>query len=61
MRYLTVKQVAERLSISVPTVWRWVTDGILPKPVRFSPGCTRWLLTDIEQFETAAHPSNKVA
>ncbi|BBF92833.1 hypothetical protein BLTE_15180 [Blastochloris tepida] len=53
-RYLSVKQLAERHSTSIATVWRRArTDASFPKPVRMSPGCTRWRLSDIERWEAA--------
>lgn len=50
--YLTVKQVAARLSVSVATIWRWSTENPdFPKPIHFSKGTTRWRVTEIEAFE----------
>ncbi|MBV0932368.1 helix-turn-helix transcriptional regulator [Marinobacterium weihaiense] len=50
--YLTDKQVAARFTINKSTVWRWVEKGRFPKPVKLSPGCTRWRLPDVEAWET---------
>jgi predicted DNA-binding transcriptional regulator AlpA len=50
--YISVNQVAARLSVSVATIWRWSTENpTFPKPIRFSKGTTRWLVTEIETFE----------
>ena len=49
--YLTVQEVAYRLRISVPTVWRWAREGKFPKPVLIGPRTTRWLLEDLETYE----------
>lgn len=49
--YLTDKQVAERFSISRSTPWRWVMRHKFPKPIKLSSGCTRWRLSDVEQWE----------
>ena len=52
--YLSDKQVAERYSVSRGTTWRWVkTDPTFPKPIELSPGCTRWRLDDLEEWEQA--------
>lgn len=40
--HMTVKEVAEVISVSVPTIWRWVEKGTFPKPKKFSSRCTRW-------------------
>ena len=51
MKYLSDKQCSNRYEVSRQTWWRWVRDGHAPKPVRLSPGCTRWKLADIEAWE----------
>ena len=51
--YLSDKQLAERYSVTRPTVWRWAREGDFPQPVSLSPGCTRWRLADVEAWEAA--------
>lgn len=52
MTYLSDKQVAARYSVTRQTVWRWARDRAdFPKAVILSQGCTRWRLTDLEQWE----------
>ena len=48
-RYIT-HRIAQRYDISRSGVWLWVKKGILPKPIRISPGCTRF---DIEACDEA--------
>ncbi len=50
-KYLSVQQVAARYACSVDTIWRWKRDGVFPLGVRFSPGCTRWRIADLEEWE----------
>lgn len=53
--FLTVRQVAERLAVSVPTVWRWTRErDDFPKPQRLGPAATRWRLADLEAWEASA-------
>lgn len=59
-KYIPDTAVAERYGISRVTVWRWVAAGRLPKPVRLSPGCTRWSLAELEAAE-AVHTSRHEA
>lgn len=49
---LSVRQVGARLSVSVATVWRWLRDeeAGFPRPVRLSPGCTRFRASDIDAW-----------
>jgi predicted DNA-binding transcriptional regulator AlpA len=53
MRYLSDKQLAERFGITRATVWRWARSADFPKPVSLSPGCTRWRLAEIKDWEAA--------
>ena len=40
--YLSDQQLAERLSVSRQTIWRWLrADPLFPRPHKFSAGCTR--------------------
>ena len=51
--YLSVRHVAERFDVSVNTVWRWAAlNPQFPKPVKLGPGCSRWKLSDLVEFET---------
>jgi len=53
-RFLSDKQVAERLGVSRPTIWRWVkTVANFPRPVSLSPGTSRWRLSDLLIYEAA--------
>ena len=38
---LTAREGASELQISVPTFWRWVANGNLPKAVKLG-GMSRW-------------------
>lgn len=43
---LTVRESAQVLQISVPTFWRRVADGTVPKPVKLG-GLSRWPESEI--------------
>lgn len=47
---LSDRNVADVLNIGKSTVWRWVSQGKLPQPVRLSAGVSRWRSADIENF-----------
>ncbi len=51
-KWLSDLEVAARYGITAPTVWRWVkTEAGFPKPVKLSPGTTRWRLDELEAWE----------
>ncbi|MCR8724552.1 helix-turn-helix transcriptional regulator [Frigidibacter sp. ROC022] len=43
---LKVREAAGLLSISVPTFWRRVADGTIPKPIKLG-GLSRWTKSEI--------------
>ncbi|MAN58245.1 MAG: AlpA family transcriptional regulator [Flavobacteriaceae bacterium] len=53
LRYISDKQLSERLEVSRQTVWRWVREGNLPRPIKLGSNCTRWRLSDVEAWETS--------
>tara|TARA_Y100000780_G_scaffold72318_1_gene64805 strand:- start:194 stop:400 length:207 start_codon:yes stop_codon:yes gene_type:complete len=53
-RYSSDVQLAELFNVSRATIWRWAASGILPQPVKLSPGCTRWRLDQIQQLQGGA-------
>lgn len=61
--YLKDTDVAKRLNISRPTLWRWVSKPEMrfPKPVKFGRGCTRWKLSEVEAWEAACEKQKGVA
>ncbi|SMD00984.1 transcriptional regulator, AlpA family [Primorskyibacter flagellatus] len=52
--YLSDRQLGERYGVHYLTPRRWPnTDPTFPKPIRLTPGCSRWRLSDIEAWEAA--------
>lgn len=50
--YLTDNQVAGRYGIKRGSVWRWTKENEdFPKPVRFTKGCVRWSISELESYE----------
>lgn len=47
---MTSQQVAERLSVSVRTLWRLVAAGKFPQPVRYNRKLVRWKTTDVSRY-----------
>lgn len=58
--YANDQSLAARLSVSRQTIWRLVkSDPTFPKPIRLTPGCTRWLLSEIEAWEASKRTPTK--
>lgn len=52
--YYSDYQLAVRYSVHRSTLWRWAkTDPTFPQPVKLSPGCTRWKLSEIEAWDAS--------
>lgn len=50
--FLSDHDVAKRYRISRAAIWRWVKNNPdFPKPIKLSPGATRWKLSDLISFE----------
>ena len=50
--FLRDTDLALRYGVARNTVWRWQRErSDMPRAVRFSAGCTRWRLSDIEAWE----------
>ena len=42
--YVTDRQLEVRYQVHRTTVWRWVREGVIPRPEEIAPGTTRWNL-----------------
>lgn len=42
-----IKTVARFAATSPSSVWRWVSEGRFPKPVKIGPACTAWRNSDL--------------
>ncbi|MFZ7093703.1 helix-turn-helix transcriptional regulator [Primorskyibacter sp. 2E233] len=51
-RYVTVKFLMERYEISRETIYKYMRDYGFPKQHKLTPGATRWLLTEVEAWES---------
>lgn len=52
---VTVEELATILSVSQRTVWRLLSAGKIPQPIRFG-GSARWRLTEINSWIEAGCP-----
>lgn len=54
-RLLRLNEVCELLGTSRSTVWRWVKEGRLPRPMRLSSGSTRWSSSELARWRSVLH------
>jgi excisionase family DNA binding protein len=50
MMFLSDKQIAERIGVSRQTIWRWVSQGDFPPPVKLGPSVTRWKTSAVDAW-----------
>lgn len=50
--YLSIRDLCARFHVAKATIWRWAANSSgFPRPVKLSPGTTRWRESDIQTFE----------
>lgn len=52
-RILRPRQLADRIGLSLATLWRLRRRGDLPEPIRLSPGACGWRSSDIDAWLAA--------
>ena len=48
--FLRITEVMKMTGLAKSTVWLWVKEGKLPKPIKLSPRITVWEEEKIEQW-----------
>jgi predicted DNA-binding transcriptional regulator AlpA len=49
--FYRASDLAKRYRVHVITIWKWVSSGNLPRPMRIGPNTRAWRSTDIEAWE----------
>jgi prophage regulatory protein len=57
-RIIRPRELAERIGLSLATIWRLRRRGDLPDPIRLSPGCVGWRISDIDAW-LASRPERR--
>jgi prophage regulatory protein len=52
-RIIRPRDLADRIGLSLATLWRLRRRGDLPEPIRLSPGCVGWRTSQIEAWLVA--------
>lgn len=50
LQLLTTEEVLQMLRITKSTLFRWIKEGIFPKPLAYPKGKRLWAKEDIEEF-----------
>ena len=50
MKVLKIKQVAAEINVSVPQVYKLVSLGRFPKPIKLGERGSGWLVTEIDAW-----------
>lgn len=59
--HFTDTEVGNYYSVSSGTIRRWVREGKFPRGKKLSSGSTRWLRSDIENFDQMVLRRNETA
>jgi predicted DNA-binding transcriptional regulator AlpA len=52
--FISDQDLAARYCVARPTIWRWHRQQPdFPRVVKLSPGCARWKLSEIEEWEAS--------
>ena len=52
-KYIRAQELATMLAVHRTTLWRWVHNGHLPRPVRLGPNTVAWDSTQIDVWLAA--------
>ena len=50
--FIRQREILKRVPFSAATLWRMVTRGDFPKPVKLTPGVTAWRNSEFEDWIT---------
>ena len=50
MNFIRIKDVMKKTGLARSTIWLWVKEGKLPKPIKLSERVTVWKESDIDAW-----------
>jgi prophage regulatory protein len=58
---LRAADVASVLSISLPTLYRWIRNGLFPEGIDYGPHCVGWERKTVEDWIASKKKSSSVS
>ena len=58
-QYIRAQELAAMLAVHRTTLWRWVHDGHLPRPVKLGSNTVAWESTQIDAWLAAREAEQK--
>ena len=49
-RFLRISEVLDRVGVSRPTIYRWMSKGSFPKQIAIGANSVAWLESDVTQW-----------
>ena len=59
-KLLSDREASDLLGCGRSTIWRWASEGIVPKPVKIG-GMSRWIRSEIEAVIERAKAAREIA
>ena len=53
LRFLSKREVLQKVPVTAPTLWAWVRAGKFPRPRAISPNRTAWIEAEVDQWMRA--------
>ena len=51
--FLRLPEVKKRVGVSTPTIYRWISLGVFPRPIRCGDNVSVWLASEITSWQRA--------
>lgn len=50
VRIIRASEAADKIGVSVTTLWRWQRAGLMPRPRSIGPNVTGWTEAELEEW-----------
>jgi prophage regulatory protein len=49
--FIRISPLSERIDSSPSSVYRWISEGLFPPPIKIGPRAVAWRIADVEEWE----------